>query len=1485
MATRTKNDRRSREMSPFALRNGAAFSERRATDPSLERRATSDCAPLRRELNLRFLAATLATAGVIAVAGHFWHDRQARLHAAALLERIDGALAADDLSRAAASLRQYLKLRPDDTEQRLRMVELVDRGAATRRQKEESLRLHTLAVGLAPDRLDLQRRRAQLSYELSYFAEAVRQADDILRTQRDDAAALRVKALALAAQARLSGAIPSGEVAQLFEQALKRSPGDVELAVGLADMYRAQMPPRRDGDQLGRQEKASLADRVMKRLIEAAPRSPDAYLARYQYRRRHGLAGADDDLSRALDLDPRATHASARVAAGQNALAAGKTQEAAAFFRQAIAANPSDERGYLGWGQARDVAGDRPGARTAWQQGLKSSDPNSPALNFELARAALRDGETDEARLPLERLEKEVRRRAGRMSPDLQAQWLDYTAALRAEWCFAHGDYARAVELFEDLADPSHRLAAGPNSDRRGSRWHARTGATFGRLGQWDRAVSEHEKAVESAPTDPERRLELAYAYGRAGRPDDAVAHYQQLLELNEPPAAVWPLAARASLERQLGVPTDQRQWGEFDQVFERGQRAAPNDPEWALLAAERGLADGPNDQAAAALVHRATESRDPAFCEKACAVLQRWRCFDDADRCVLLSAQLGLPPQRQALLAADLQLARGKLDEAEQVLRTAVGQAFQPDTSARGDRRTSESPSNEIGLRLALVLLAQGRANEAKQELESLHRRDSKNPRTLQLLAELAWEQQDLDSLEVNERRLQELEGPEGTLWRFFRGLRLSAGSSEPDDARLAAAVKLQAGIEQARPQWPAVYLLKGRLAEVRNQPDEAIAAYSTALRLGERRPQIYGYLATRLYQLGRYSEAHALLDELKSRQPLSMGLTGLDLALDVRAGNLDSAVDAARRQAASRPDDPTALVWLGQILDLRGSHDAAETVLRRGIELAPTDARAWVALLQHHISGNQLELARRTFDEMQTRTELSARQRSFVMAQCHELLGDREAAAVAYRQALDAAPDEPAVWQRAARFYLASDRRQAEACLRRVLELRPKTALARRMLAALLVGSQGDQSLADAAELLDVMGLSHADQIINQRLGARLLLRHGDAEQRREAQQLLEHLVQHEKSPAASDRLLLAQWYERDGRLQAAKDQLLALVLVDRPPGDDLARLIDFLLRHGRPDEAQEWLDQLSRAEPETESFRTLSLRVVWWKQRGETPRIEAAIDEFLKHQPESEQAPTEQAALWTGVAGLYDAAGLAERAEACYRRAAERHPAGRCAFARWLAANERVSEAIETCLAEAADDRTPQTAITLATVLAKNTGTAHAVDAEQFLTESLRRHPDSAMLLISLATLRLMRGDSTQAREWFEQALRLQPENVIALNNLAMLLADDPAQYEQALVCLDRAIARSGRHPELLDSKGWLLLQADDAARAEELFREAVSLSPADPRPSFHLALACWAQGKMQEARAAFERARREKLSTNALNPREQARLAELEHEFEG
>ncbi len=1428
--------------------------------------------------NVRLLLISAVAVGSIGAVGHFWHGFQLKRNAAALLRRVDRSLEAGEQKSALTRLRQYLKLRPDDADQQVRLAQLVDRAATTRPEKDEALRLHTLAIGFAPENADLLRRRAELSYELERFAEAIRQADDLLRKDGDDAGAVRVKALALAAQARLAGEPPGDRLAELFERAVKHSPGDVELALGLARIYRAQMPLTRDSNPPGRAEKASLADRVMKRLIDASPRSPDAYLARYHYRTAYGLAGADDDLRQALALDSEGKHFSVLVAAGLKQLAKGAAEQAAALFHRAITAGANDERGYLGLGRAREAAGDRPAAQAAWRQGLKAADASSPALNFELARSLVADGRADEAQGFLERLENELRRRAGQIAPNERGQWLDRAAELRADWHFAQGEYARAAELLEGLIGGRTSGDARQDRDQRSARLHARLAAALARLGQWDRAIGAYQKAVALAPDLSEHRLALANAYQRAGRLDDAVVQFRQLVKIDAPPPSAWVLSARALLEQQLAVRADRRQWEEFDQVLQRARDAAPDEPELMLLEAERSFATGALDSSADRLMQYVDASHDDSFCERSCAVLQRWGRLDEADRCLRHAQQIGLPEGRRVLTAAALAAARHNLDDAERVLRSAL------------DVEGTEQPT-EIGLRLALVLLAGGKVQPAKEELESLYRRHSEHLRVVQLLAELAWEEADFEALEVNERRLRKLEGPRGTLWRFFRGLRLSiesddGGRGREDDARLAAAERLQAELEQARPNWPATFLLKSRLADRRKRPSEAIAACFQAIRLGERRQQVYAYLATRLYQQGRYAEAHAVLDELKSRQPLSISLSGLELALEVRTGELPSAFAAARRQVEQRPNDASAHVWLGQILAVGGKHDEAEAALRRGVELAPADARPWTALLQHCLTAGDGQRARDTFEQMQASVEVSAKQRPFLLAQCHELLGDREQAAAFYQQAVVAAPDAAAVWQSAARFYRGFDRLEAEACLRRVVELRPESALARRMLATLIVEREGETSLADAAELLEAQGVARADQIANHRLNARLALRHGAPPQRQEAQRILEELVERDPSPAPRERLLLAHWYEREGKLRAAKEQLLALALVDRPAADDLARLVEFLLRHQRAAEAGEWLDQLSQIEPEDGSLRTTSLRATWLIQRGKQDEVETVVGRFLHRDTLAQRTPSDRAAAWVRIAGLYAAAQLPEQAEASYRRAASEHASGGCSYARWLAASGRVAESISVCLAQANADDSPQTAITLAAVLGHRADTESAAPGvESCFAESLRRHATSAMLRTSLGTLRMLQGDGAKAQELFEQALALQPDHLVALNNLAMLLADDPARRAEAMTHLDRALVLAGRHPELLDSKGWLLLQSEDAVTAEALFREAAELAPADPRPSFHLALSCWLQGKTEEARQALDRARQHKLSVNQLNGPERRRLAELELAFDG
>jgi tetratricopeptide (TPR) repeat protein len=167
-----------------------------------------------------------------------------------------------------------------------------------------------------------------------------------------------------------------------------------------------------------------------------------------------------------------------------------------------------------------------------------------------------------------------------------------------------------------------------------------------------------------------------------------------------------------------------------------------------------------------------------------------------------------------------------------------------------------------------------------------------------------------------------------------------------------------------------------------------------------------------------------------------------------------------------------------------------------------------------------------------------------------------------------------------------------------------------------------------------------------------------------------------------------------------------------------------------------------------------------------------------------------------------------------------------------------------------------------------------------AEAVLNLALEQHGKNLPLLFSVASLRIIEGKNDQAVELLRKAYAVSPRSLLVLNNLALALAMTSGGQNEALQHIDRAIAIAGEYPELLDSKGWILLQQRKAAEAEALFREAISLPPGDPRHHFHLALACQAQGKDQDAREAFQRARSTNLSMNLLTPQERSQWAVLE-----
>jgi tetratricopeptide (TPR) repeat protein len=241
----------------------------------------------------------------------------------------------------------------------------------------------------------------------------------------------------------------------------------------------------------------------------------------------------------------------------------------------------------------------------------------------------------------------------------------------------------------------------------------------------------------------------------------------------------------------------------------------------------------------------------------------------------------------------------------------------------------------------------------------------------------------------------------------------------------------------------------------------------------------------------------------------------------------------------------------------------------------------------------------------------------------------------------------------------------------------------------------------------------------------------------------------------------------------------------------------------------------------------------------------------------------------------------AGLPKPAENCFRRAVKLEPLAYGGLARWLASVDRLPEAVEVCAAATEADTSAQPAVLLATLLLSGKPTAEARQAaEPVLQESIKAHPDDASLLLAVGTLRLMEGRTAEAIKYLRDTLKVDPRQLDALNNLAMLLAEDPKTQGEAISFIDRALAIAGSSPELLDSKGWILLKSGKYAEAQALFEEALALPPGDPRHRFHLALAFQQQGKLDEAKQNLVAARDGQLTEGLLSPEERGQLAKLE-----
>lgn len=1454
---------------------------------------------LRRQLRAMPLIATLSLLALVLPGLYLWHSRQIRWGATAYLARADELTRDAKWAAAAESLFVYVRLRPDDPEGRIRLAEVYDRSATQPQQVSRAAELYYQALAVSPtDRVAaLQRRLGELLLQLDRNSAAEVLAKRLLAEDPSDAAALRVLSLAMYGQAksgvlRAAGSQPTA-VGLALERAMEANPADVQVAVTLVDVYRhatALCSPT--AAALSDEQRARLADRCFDRLVAAGPKDAMAYLARYEDRLARGQPQADADLEQALQIAPEnpavllAAAERARRHAVDPSSAAPSTEreqsfeQASRYYDLAIRFAPALEPAYLGLAEVQLLRNEQEAAIQTWELALQKCGPESISLYARLAEALIATGQLERAEQCVNKLKSIVLRRSQRENTASRQLVERGVELLRARLLLARHDDDRAFDLLRRVGAASSESTAAAAVSFQVAMSLAGVYLT---RGQSEQAAKSYEQAVAVRPEAVAPRLAAARIWMSLDRADLAAGHFEAAVALDRS-ADNYLLLAAAELRRQLRLPQAGRNWESFERVLADAKSILPVDSSpvvWKLgmIEAEYWLSKdwGPSGRAqstkkALAVLH-AVEKKNAASPAALAALASAYERLDlptEADRALGKLRRLSFKTASEYLAQAAILAGRRQFEQARAALQS-------------GCERVPEDQQRPLRNGLVELYLQEGRANDAWQAIVAARQEFPADRALLEKALEIATETGRLDDAERLEGEFRALGGVSTADWQAYRARRLIFLAETAQDQRLVEAEQLQRDIARRRPGWPVGQVLLGQIQERRGDSEKAIAAYQEAIRLGEQRPAVFERLVSLLYQLRRYDDADRCFADLRGRQVDSTELVAMESTLAVRSGQFDRAVDAARRAVDRLPADATAHVRLGRVLLAAGRRPEAESSLRRAVEIAPSDQQTYGALVDFCISTRQPALLRQTAVQLQENSQLPPPQRAVLLARCYEALGDRNRAQECVREATNRDPQNAQLCERLAALLLPDNPSEAEAALRQALKLDTRSGSARRMLATLLAERGGEGAWREALQLVE--GATGEPRGPNdRRMHALLLVRRGGKGNLAEARRIVESLLASPRIASRDDRALLAYILETGGDVDAAKANYRALLDEGGTSAENLSRYIDFLLRRAMPEEAGPLLVELERLA--ADELPTVALRARWLLASGRVGELESLLEATGNQRlrlvgDSSKDDATLRAKVCSDVGDLYSLVGRNDGAERWYRRAYEHDSRRFDRLAIAVARQERVGEAIQLCVRAASSSPSSLPAKTLCTLLVQVRPSQRDLQqAEPVLAAALATYDQDAALFVSVANLRAVQRQSAEANDLYRRALQIQPTNVDALNNLAIVLAEQLDQPSEALAAVEQAIELVGSQPMLLDTKGTILLSLDKTGEAVELLSAAAATPNSDPRFHFHLALGYFRAGDVDNARGALRTARHRQLTRQVLTETDERLLAELD-----
>src|SRR5437763_11460099 len=185
------------------------------------------------------------------------------------------------------------------------------------------------------------------------------------------------------------------------------------------------------------------------------------------------------------------------------------------------------------------------------------------------------------------------------------------------------------------------------------------------------------------------------------------------------------------------------------------------------------------------------------------------------------------------------------------------------------------------------------------------------------------------------------------------------------------------------------------------------------------------------------------------------------------------------------------------------------------------------------------------------------------------------------------------------------------------------------------------------------------------------------------------------------------------------------------------------------------------------------------------------------------------------------------------------------------------EKNFAAAETALKKAIE-LDPNLAAAYNLLVAISVQTNKLPEALKELETVLAKNPQYSPALLTSGIIFERMGDFAKARDNYEKVLALNPKFAPALNNLAYIYSEKLNNLNRAGELARKAHELAPAEPSVQDTLGWVLCRQGKYQEPAELVEPSASKSSEKGEIQFHLGMANYMMGRLDEARAALQKA---------------------------